>query len=270
MPRTTTGRSYPDRGCTVARPSLSRSANVSSASPLVELAVRVVGHEGRAAALPVGGRRPVAVLYVAAAAQEPETARAAERLPLDRGLAQIATHGARLPDGLEILLPEIAAPQVGHPRHRGRGIHAPVGVETQAAPPRAGQIVLHARPAVEPQPEFIDVVDRDPELGPDQARPPHRGENLFSGRESGQRTVENTAPPVRPQQMDIAHAVGRRQPDDLVERPEVVTKDGRGQRRPQAGLDGGVQSGHDAVERPRPTDRVVDLGVGTVEADLNA
>ena len=68
--------------------------------------------------------------------------------------------------------------------------------------------------------------------------------------------------------MDVAHAVGRRQPDNLVERPEVVTQDSGGQRRPQTGLDGQIQPLHDALEGPRATDRVVDLGGRAVETDL--
>ena len=238
--------------------------------PFVELAVRIVPDECGPAALAIGGGRPVPMLDIAPSTQKAEAARAAQRFPFDRRVTEVAADRARLPDGLEPLLGEIAATQLGHAGHRGRWIHAPIGRDTQAGPARAGQIVLHTWATIESQPELLDVVDRHPERGCHDTRRSDGGEDLLGGRQVTQSPVEDTAPPVGPQQVDVTHIVGRRQPDDLVERAEVVPQDGRGQRRPQTGGDGEVQTLHDAFKGSGPSDPVINLDRRAVQADLDA
>jgi hypothetical protein len=116
--------------------------------------------------------------HVAATTEELQMAGATLRLLIDSRFAQLSKHGARLPNLLERRVENAAAVKLRDAGHRCRWKDAAVGRETQARPTRAGEVVLDARRAVESQPQFFNVVDRDALLTRHIASAPHALQDL--------------------------------------------------------------------------------------------
>jgi hypothetical protein len=210
------------------------------------------------------------VFDITATAEELQVAGATLRLLLDGGVAQLTEDGALLPDLVKRRVENAAAVELRYAGHRCRGINSAVGREAETGPSRAGQIVLDTGLGVEPEFQFLDVVDGDPFRAGHVTCTAHALQDLGCSRQIRKRTHENPATTVRPQEMDVCDPEFRGKRQERRRICQVMPQQHHRDRRPQSCVDGDSDAVADALESALAANRIVYRRRGTVQADLHA